>query len=252
MKGQLSYIIKPLSLVLTIILLLLLYNSISSYQTRETVAQHSLNLVADATNILLVLSNSQLCLGYQSPSTQGLYANIVDVNKLNYFAQTYQKTEPECARNFDYGWRGTVKEYKQANGATVPGNNWTFGADSFSQDAAFSNSVDFSIPIAIRYSDQLTSPGLMTIHLVDGELEKISGTIDWACQLHLQNSIDKLSVQVHTSYPIVYSSNSQTICQVSKTNSCRMTDCNLDFAGLKSAGNYLLKISFNGSAEVIR
>ncbi len=252
MKGQLSYIIKPLSLVMTIILLLLLYNSISSYQTRETVAQNSLNLVADATNILLVLSNSQLCLAYQSPTTEGLYANIVDVNKLNYFAQTYTTAEPDCARNFDYGWRVTVKEYKQVSGATVYGNNWTFGAVNFSQDAAFGNSVDFSIPIAIHYSNRLTRPGLMTIHLVDGQLEKLSGIIDWACQLHRQNGIEKLSVQVHTSYPVIYNSVSSSICQVGKTNSCRVTDCNLNFAGLKSSGNYLIKISFDGDTEVIR
>jgi hypothetical protein len=252
MKGQLSYIIKPLSLVVTIILLLLLYNSISSYQTREIVAQNSLDLVADATNILLVLSNSQLCLAYQSPTTEGLYANIVDVNKLNYFSQTYKTAEPDCARNFDYGWRVTVKEYKQVNGATVYGNNWTFGAASFSQDNAFGNSVDFSIPIAIHYSDTLTRPAMMTIHLVDGELERLSGIIDWACQLHKQNGIDKLSVQVHTSYPVVYKSSSSSICQVSKTDSCRATDCNLDFGGLKSSGNYLIKIIFNGNIEVIR
>jgi hypothetical protein len=252
MKGQLSYIIKPLSLVLTIILLLLLYNSISSFGNREKVAQQSLDLVADATNILLVLSNSQLCLAYQSPTTQGLYANIVDVNKLNYFAQTYPTIEPNCARNFDYGWRVTVKEYKQVNGATVYGKNWTFGSASFSQDAAFRNSVDFSIPIAIHYSDKLTRPALMTIHLVDGELERISGIIDWACQLHRQNGIDKISVQVHTSYPISYKPSPTTICQVSKTNSCRATDCALDFAGFKAAGNYLMKISFNGDTEVIR
>jgi len=34
----------------------------------------------------------------------------------------------------------------------------------------------------------------MTIHLVDGQLEKISGMLDWACQLHKQNGIEKLSV----------------------------------------------------------
>ena len=252
MKGQLSYIIKPLSLVITIILLLLLYNSISSFGARERTAEQSLNLVADATNILLVLANSPLCLAYQSPATEGLYANIVDIGKLNSFARTYATIEPECARNFDYGWRVTIKEFKQAGGQPVYGNNWTFGSASFSQDAAFRNSLDFSIPIAIHYSDTVTRPALMTIHLVDGELEKITGVIDWACQSHRLSNLVKSTVEIHTSYPISYSSTAKSLCQVSKTNSCRTTACVLDFQGFKSAGTYLLKINFDGDKEMIR
>lgn len=252
MKGQLSYIIKPLSLVITIILLLLLYNSISSFSTREKVAEQSLNLVADATNILLVLSNSPQCLAYETTNTPGLYANIVDVNKLNYFSQNYVNAEPECARNYDYGWRVTVQEYKQENGATVFGKNWTFGAASFSQDSAFQNSLDFSIPIAIHYSGKLTRPALMKIHLVQGELEKISGFLDMTCQLHRQSQITKASVQIHTSYPLNYNQNTNSICQVGKNTWCRITSCNLNFAGVKSPGNYLWRITFSGDTEVIK
>jgi len=252
MKGQLSYIIKPISLVLTIVLLLLLYNSVSSFGTREKTAEQSLNLVADSTNILLVLANSQLCLGYKSPVTEGLYANIVDIGKLNSFSNQYSSVEPQCARNFDFGWRVTVKEFKQSSGSTVFGNTWSFGATDFSQDSAFRNSLDFSIPIAIRYSDKLTRPGTMGIHLVDGELERIAGAIDWICELYKERQIVQTSVQIHTSYPLTYDANSRLLCQVSKTNSCRITDCNLDFAGFKAPGTYLLRINFAGDKEVIR
>jgi len=253
MKGQLSYIIKPLALVVTIVLLLLLYNSISSFGSREKIAQQSLDTTADSTNILLLLANSPLCLAYQSAETQGLYANIVDVQKLNYFAQNYQNTEPECARNFDYGWRVTIKEFKESNGATVSGNSWSFGATNFSFDSSQNSlGLDFSLPIAIHYSDTLIRPGLMTIHLVSGELEKISGILDFSCQLHMQGRLLKSTVQIHTTYPLIYDANSHSLCQISKTNSCRITDCELDFSGFKSPGTYLLKISFDKDKEVIR
>ena len=152
MKGQLSYIIKPLSLVMTIILLLLLYNSVSSFGTQERKAQKSLNLAADATNILLVLANSEDCLAYRSAVTLGLYANIVDVKRLDDFAAKYVDSEPECARSLDFGWRVTITEFKRSEGLTVEGKKWSFGASDFSRDAAFRNSLDFSIPIAIKYS----------------------------------------------------------------------------------------------------
>jgi hypothetical protein len=252
MKGQLSYIIKPLSLVLTIILLLLLYNSISSFGAREKSAEQDLNLAADATNILLVLANSPLCLAYQAPESEGLYANIVDVQKLNYFSQQYSSIEPECARSFDYGWRVTVREFEQSGNSVVYGNLWSFGAANFSKDATSRNSLNFSLPIAIHYSGTITRPGLMVMTLVGDELEKISGVIDWTCQLHRQGRLVKSTVEIHTSYPLIYDANSKSLCQVSKTNFCRITDCDLDFQGFKTSGNYLLKISFDGDKEVIR
>lgn len=254
MKGQLSYIIKPLSLVITIVLLLLLYNSISSFGLREKVASQNLDTTADSTNILLVLANSPLCLAYDAPSSNGLYANVIDVQKLNHFASVYANQEPECARSYDSGWRVTIKEFDQSNGQTIYGNVWSFGATNFSLDVNTGNSLnfDFSMPVAIHYSDKLTKPAIMTIHLVSGELEEIAGIVDWTCQLHNQNQLSKSSVQIHTSYPISYDPNTNSLCQVSKVNSCRIMDCNLDFAGYKSAGNYLMQISFSGNKEVIR
>lgn len=254
MKGQLSYIIKPLALVITIILLLLLYNSISSFGLREKVAQQNLDITADSTNILLLLANSPQCLAYVSPASGGEYANIVDANKLDSFVQLYSNKEPECARSFDYGWRVTITEIKQDNGQTVFGKSWSFGAASFSLDAnsADNLNLNFSIPIAIYYSDRLTRPGKMTIHLVSGELERIAGIFDFACQSHNHGNLQSLNVQIHTSYQMSYDSKTNMLCQVSSTKSCRITECSMDFAGFKSPGNYLTKINFNSGTEVVR
>lgn len=254
MKGQLSYIIKPLALVITIILLLLLYNSISDFSLREKVAQQNLDITADSTNILLLLANSPQCLAYVSQTSQGEYANIVDVNKLNSFAQLYANKEPECARSFDYGWRVTITEFEQNNNQTVSGNSWSFGAMNFSLDSNNANNLNlnFSMPIAIYYSDSLTRPGKMTIHLVSGELERIAGIFDFACESHNQGNLQSLNVQIQTSYQMSYDPRTNMLCQVSNMESCRITDCSMDFAGFKSPGNYLTKINFNGSTEVVR
>jgi len=251
MKGQLSYIIKPLSLVMTIVLLLILYNSIQSFGNRERQAQQGLDLVADATNILLVLANSEDCLAYRSTVTEGLYANIVDITKLNYFAAKYANYEPECARSLDFGWRVTVIEFKRSSGATVEGSKWSFGASQFSRDAAFRNSLDFSIPIAVRYSDKLTRTGTLQVHLVDGELEKISGMLDWYCEMFKTNRLSKGSFQIMTSYPLSYNAAQGQLCSMSKENSCRKMSCAMDFEKIKSAGQYNLKLSYVDGVMVV-
>jgi len=251
MKGQLSYIIKPLSLVMTIVLLLLLYNSISSFGASQKTVQKTLDLNSDATNALLVLANSEDCLAFHSQITQGLYANIVDIDKLNDFSARYSDTEPECARNFDFGWRVTVTEYKRVEGALTTGSNWTFGARDFSHDSALIGTADFSVPIAIRHSDKLTRPGVMQIHLVNGELERISGLLDWACHLFQSNSITRFSTPISTSYGISYNAATNELCSMSKVPACRTMWCQLNFTSIKSGGSYVLKMTYSNGKMVV-
>jgi hypothetical protein len=251
MKGQLSYIIKPLSLVMTIVLLLLLYNSISTFGVSQKTAQKSLDLTSDATNILLVLANSEDCLAFHSLITQGLYANIIDVNKLNDFSQKYADTEPECARSFDFGWRVNIVEYKRVEGSLVTGKNWTFGAKDFSHDNALISRSDFSVPVAIRYSDKLTRSGVMQIHIVNGELEKISGLLDWACHLFENNRITRFSTSISTSYGLSYNPATNELCSVSKVPACRVMWCPLSFTKIKSGGDYILKMTYSGGTMVV-
>lgn len=252
MKGQLSYIIKPLSLVMTIVLLLLLYTSISTFGSNQKTLQNSLDLTSDATNILLVLANSEDCLSFKSPITQGLYANIVDVSKLNDFSLKYADTEPECARSFDFGWRVNITEFKRVEGSLVPGNSWSFGAGDFSHDSALISQADFSIPVAIRYSDRLTRPGTMQIHIVNGELEKISGIMDWACHLFQTKQITSFSTPISTSYGLSYNPATSELCSMSNVPACRATWCPLNFANIKSGGSYILKMTYSNGIMVVK
>lgn len=251
MKGQLSYIIKPLSLVMTIVLLLLLYESISTFGANQKTVQTSLDLTSDATDILLVLANSEDCLAFKSPITQGLYANIVDVSKLNDFAARYSNTEPECARSFDFGWRVNITEYKRVEGSLLSGNSWSFGAGDFSHDNALTGQAYFSVPVAIRYSDRLTRPGTMQIHIVNGELEKISGIMDWACHLFQTNQITRFSTPISTSYGLSYNPAGNELCSMSKVPACRIMWCQLNFTDIKSGGGYILKMTYSNGVMAV-
>ena len=129
---------------------------------------------------------------------------------------------------------------------------WSFGASQFSEGDAFRDSLDFSIPIAIRYSDKLTRPGTMQIHLVDGELEKISGVLDFYCQEFKNNRITQGSFQVRASYPLSYDTDSEELCSGSKDKSCRKMMCPMAFEEIKSAGDYILRISYVDGVLVVK
>ena len=254
MKGQLSYLLQPMTLVGIVVLLLFLYVSISNFQEREKMAQTSLNLVSDATNILLVLANSEDCLAFKTQDAKGLYANIVEVSKLNEFANKFPSIEPDCARSFDFGWRVKVTEFKQSNNKTMTGRVWEFGAKDFSRDQNrdLRNSINFSIPISIRESEKIIRPGSMDIYLVDGELEKISGTFDWNCALFSAGKISSSKIAFHTIYSLKYDSSIHSLCTQSKTTNCRETKCEIAMKNLDSGGDYLVTVTYKDGKMVVK
>lgn len=253
MKGQMSYIIKPITLVLIIALLIVLYSSINSSVARERKARQTLNLVNAANNILLVLANSKDCLAFRSIAASGLYANIVDVNKLNEFSSKYSDVEPECARSYDFGWRVNVTEISRMHPEQAA-KAWEFGAKQFEDenDKSFRNSIEVSMPIAIRYGDRDVRPGLMTVTVVDGELEKIAGMFDWTCQMMKADRLKSFSVTIHTSHGITYDKGNDEICFLTKDRICKVMSCPLDFKELKSSGDYILTIKYNNGVLVVK
>lgn len=251
MKGQLSYIVKPITLVMIIVLLVLLYQSISESAVKEKEAQKSLNVVSSATDVLLILANSYDCLAYRT-KTDSIYSNVVDLSRLEEFSKKYNLTEPECARSYEFGWR--VKVYEMGKNSLPTGANWTFGAKEFSSGAALNDNVTLSMPVAIRRSAKLVTPGIMEVMLVDGELEKIAGNIDLACQLGKKNRMTTSPFPVYIHGTVSYDANSNSLCLMpsgSKKKSCRQMICPLDFAGLKSPGEYMLSLSYSDGRIVI-
>jgi len=249
MKGQLSFIIKPITLVMVVALLLLLYQSISTSIGRQKKIGETLDLTASATNILLILANSRDCLAYEAPLSKSLYANAIDVNRLDEFSKSYSGIEPECARSFDFGWRITITELRNTAKGIVGDKNWTFGARQFSPGNV--PSVDFGMPVAIVYSEKIVKPGIMSIHLVDGELEKIAGVFDWDCAMGRMNKLTKSSLGIDIKSPITYDSGTNSLCSGSKIKSCRILDCEMAFKNLDQ-GKHVLTINYVNGKLVIK
>jgi len=245
-----SYILKPISLVMTIALLLVLYSSISESIAKERKAAKTLNLISTSTNILLLLANSEDCLAYRHPATEGLYANIVSFEKLKQITSSYQNIEPTCARNYNFGWRATVIEMSQD--PQSPSKIWSFGAKNFSKGSAFRNDLNTSIPIAIRYSDKNVIPGNIFLYIVDGELESIAGALDWSCDLFRAGRMNATSLGIRTSYPLTYVKSTNELCSGSKEKSCRIMSCPLVFNDIKAAGEYVWTIKYANGNLVVR
>jgi len=236
-KGQISYVMKPMTMIAVIILLVFLLQSLYLNRGKETQAEKKLDIVGTGTNILLILANSKDCLAYDYQQTMEK-ANILDAAKLDNFMNDYQGIEPECARNYDFGWRAEVKELGEPGIAKV----WNFGAGGFSSGKSLNNEVNFWIPVAIRYSENDIRLGKMDIRLVDGELEKLAGFLDWSCKMGQINRMTSSSTDIKTSYPAAYNSQENKICV---GESCRKLQCRLRyFDGFDSDGIHTLNVEF--------
>lgn len=237
MKGQISYIMKPFTLIAVIVLLVFLLQSLYTNRGRERIAQKNLDMISAATNILLILSNSEDCVAYKSPNTQKTQANMLDVKRLDEFASKYQDREPECARNYDFGWQVKIE---QLNKDKEVEREWVFGASGFSKGKSLENEVQFWVPVAIRYDSQNIKVGKMILRLVSGDLEKFAGFFDMACKMGQLNEKTGLEKKIRVSGPVTYSG--KRICM---GNECRELSCNLlYFDGIRSKGEYQMKVNF--------
>jgi len=225
-----------MTLIVTIILLVFLLQSLYKNKGKEKVAEKNLDIIGTATNTLLILTNSEECLAYNNQKSI-TKANILDINKLNLFNSDYQEIEPECARNYDFGWRVVVKEINKNNQIE---KEWEFGAKEFSNEKSLNNQVEFWIPVAIRYSENDVRLAKMEIKLVDGELEKLAGFFDWSCKMGEMNRMSSLSTEIMINQPVSYKNNNLCIGE-----SCRKLLCNLIyFDGFGSEGVHELTVNY--------
>lgn len=240
-----------------ILLLVFLYMSINSATSNEKKTQKNLDLVNSATNTLLILANSRDCVAYKSSITDGLYANVVDVEKLKEFSEKYAKVEPECARSYDFGWRVKINEIDRDNPENFV-ETWSFGAYQFEDPnkdnkKGFRNSIEVSMPVAIRYSEKDVRTGNMRILIVDGEMEKIAGTLDWTCEMMKMKRLNSLSVSILTSYGLKYNKTSNLLCSDAKTAVCKVMSCPINFVkNMDSPGEYSLSIKYDNGELVVK
>ncbi|MBI5872072.1 hypothetical protein HZB88_03215 [archaeon] len=190
-------------------------------------------------------------MAYEGPLSESLYATVVDVNRLNKFSKEYSNTEPECARSYSFGWRVTITELNYTGKQILEGKNWTFGATQFSSGNSLRSSVDYWMPIAIVYSEKIVRPGKMSIHLVDGELERIAGVLDWNCVMGKAGRITKSSIGVDLNSPITYDSSKNSLCSGSKIKNCRILNCEVTLKDLDK-GRHVLTINYVDGKLVIK
>jgi hypothetical protein len=108
------------------------------------------------------------------------------------------------------------------------------------------------MPIAIKYSEHDVRPGMMEVNLVDGELERFSGILDWTCKMGKLGRMQKSSAEIHTTYPIFYNSTEGQLCLKIKNPVCRQTMCDMDFENIDASGTYVLSMNFVGDRLVVK
>lgn len=247
--------------MMTIILLVFLYQSVQLYGGKENIAKQGLDLATDATNVLLLVANSEDCLAYKEEATQSLYANVIDAYKLLDYTEEYANIEPECARSYAFGWRITVREITKSGEEGI--NKWSFGAKELTQELignrdnpSFKSNIEYGMPAAIRYSREVIKPAVMDIILVDGEIERMAGIIDWACQLAKQNKLTQTSFElkelsVNIKNPIRYDAVTGELCSVTEQPTCRQMLCSLEFEDM-DRGEHRLRIEYVGDKLIIK
>ncbi|MBI4173403.1 MAG: hypothetical protein HY519_01660, partial [Candidatus Aenigmarchaeota archaeon] len=108
--AQVSFTSRPIILVLTVAILIFLLSAVWQQQTEEKQLSLKIELDSKATSILDLLASSEDCLALKDSEAGAAYGYLVGSSRLDQFAARYADTEPECARNFQYGYRVTVKE----------------------------------------------------------------------------------------------------------------------------------------------
>ncbi len=240
MIAQSSILSRPVILVLTISVMLILVYSIYTSGGVERLKEREIDLRTTGTNTLLVLANSEQCLAYRVPVVFGGYANVVDISKLQYFSTTYRDIEPLCSRNFDFGWRAKVNEINKYGDIA---NTWSFGTKSFSKGTSLRQGILTNMPIAIRYSNYDIRPGKLEIEVVDGELEQLAGFLDGVCHFQQQSGMG-----IVLSNPVYLENND--IC-IGPSKSCKALLCKVRMNNL-SPGSYYLNADYvNGIVNVV-
>jgi hypothetical protein len=107
------------------------------------------------------------------------------------------------------------------------------------------------MPVAIVYSEKIVRPGKMNIHLVDGELEKIAGVLDWNCEMGKMGKVTKSSITINIESPINYDSKTNSLCSGSKVKSCRTLDCEMTVKDLDK-GKHVLTINYVDGKLVVK
>lgn len=235
MQGQVSFLSRPIILMMTIVVLIILLQTIWTQPVREKKQEITIDLMTKATKILNILVSSEDCLAYKTNLTKGAYAYVISREKLKEFSSLYKDIEPECARDYQYGYRITVETL------LPPIEKWEFGANNFSKSISLKGFEKMSIPVAIRMDKKDIRIGRITIKIYDGSLERVSGFIDETCMLGRKGGVTRTkSIYIDT----VVSFRADKVCLDYGTEIvCKHVLCSVRGPEL-SIGDYLLTAEY--------
>lgn len=235
-RGQVSFLTRPVILVMTVVILLILLSSVWSQQAREKKQERAMDLMTRATEIMNVLVSSEDCLALKTQPAQGAYAYVVSKDKLDQFTVLYSDREPNCARDYQFGYRVKVKTL------LGPEKEWEFGASEFSTGAARDGFQKRTLPVGIKFSEKDVRTGRIEIEIYDGVLERLSGFLDHSCVLG-KTGIKTRDKSIHTEVPVSFTEN-QVCLEMGAGKACKELLCPV-VAEKLSPGDYMLTTEYS-------
>jgi hypothetical protein len=115
MRGKMNFLMKGIYLILVIIIIAIVINQITTVNVGVSKGQEENRLREKSMSILDTLVGSTKCLGYEeSGKVEGKNIDlashrIIDVEKLKNFSKDFADLEPDCARDFEFGYRVSVE-----------------------------------------------------------------------------------------------------------------------------------------------
>ncbi|MEM5814967.1 MAG: hypothetical protein QXD89_00550 [Candidatus Aenigmatarchaeota archaeon] len=108
MKGEFSFFIKVLSIVIFSSLIFFTIQQVLNFQKIVSREKEISELKNQALNILQKLITDKNCLAYEENNT--FKKAVIDLNKLEDFTKKYSNIEPECAKALGFDYTITVKQ----------------------------------------------------------------------------------------------------------------------------------------------
>jgi len=232
-KAQMSFLSKPLMLVLTIAVLIVLLQTVWSTPVKDKEQELTLRLMTKASDILDILLSSEDCLAMRTNITESAYAYVASKEKLDEFAKAYASREPDCARNFEYAYNVVIEEQCDDADECL---SWRFGSQEFSPSVDLIGKQVRSLPVGILHSRKDIRVGKATITLADGALERIAGFLDKVCMLRQSEQSMKIT------FSEALQLSGEKICL---GNACKPLDCPVGEKSIPS-GSQNLRVSYSG------
>lgn len=269
MKAEGKFFVKAIYLILVLIVTSLIINRIVSLNVASIEEREGLKFTERALDILEVLSGSEKCLSYketgkiENRDVRLTTHKVLDKKKLDDFQTKYSDIEPSCSRDSDYNYRVKVTTFpvdistsmidttRKTIDVNIDSQTWEFGSTVFSEDDAFEKNMTISTPVIVYYDASKFLPGIMTVSLVSGDMERIVGFVEESCSVEGRSST---TLFLHYPTHVEETNGKNYLCMdFSSGKKCQRLNCEklIEFDSTQTPGNYIfVSISDNNKLKV--